>query len=559
VPSHGSPEGVEVPRSGVRQISVEEFIPVDRVETMLAAAEALFQLLPPDESDAAINLKRAMVWMVKYIAPTSEFWDWPVVAAELREQTSLRVTFIGLGWVIAVLRDIDPDGLVEPAEVETELSELLDRITDHVDVQAVARLKSTEWTARDIRLAVKRLRRGGYRARADIRGRAIRVGDTHIDLRDGEVVTIPRISRASDATTRAILGTIKQWANAGNRFEGADWCAYKRRRLTVVVTEAPEASTREHLDPADIELLDVARTQQVMASPDSFDTVEFDTTGTGKWQYIGSIAFPRYAYHLGVIHPRVLVRSAVSAPRSELTEFLQYVSYLWVSHYTRIWRYLDFEEQFAYAHDVRRLKELDDQALNRYSRRALRVEELRNRIELMNRIDDGEVNAYIPPAAHFRFAAGRPDTDSSIARLRTTLIPSTVTQLRVDPLEKAPQILEYAANELIRSYGIFTQAASLRMQRVLQILQLLFVVAAVAQVLSWIPIAELLHSFMDRAPGATAVYRNLAGLRSRATWLGNFDISLSVVRILALVAGTTVTVFFLRLGWFSRTFKRLLE
>jgi hypothetical protein len=121
----------------------------------------------------------------------------------------------------------------------------------------------------------------------------------------------------------------------------------------------------------------------------------------------------------------------------------------------------------------------------------------------MNRIDAGEVNAYVPPHSRFSFVAtegddlpGRARTgsdnadQSTVALLRSALIPSTVTQLTADPLLQAPSILEHAANELLRSYSLFVQSASLRMQRALQILQILFVVAAVGQVLALIPFPD---------------------------------------------------------------------
>jgi hypothetical protein len=65
----------------------------------------------------------------------------------------------------------------------------------------------------------------------------------------------------------------------------------------------------------------------------------------------------------------------------------------------------------------------------------------------------------------FFFSPGLPGTGSTVERLRSILIPSTVTQLSVDPLVEAPAILEHASNELMRSYGVFVQSASLRMQR----------------------------------------------------------------------------------------------
>ena len=54
----------------IASVMVEEFVPVDSVSVMLEVAESMLTLVPPQQIDAAENLKRSMVWMAKYIAPT---------------------------------------------------------------------------------------------------------------------------------------------------------------------------------------------------------------------------------------------------------------------------------------------------------------------------------------------------------------------------------------------------------------------------------------------------------------------------------------------------------
>lgn len=53
----------------IRYIILEEFVPIEHVTDMLVAADNLFQLLPTQHMELAENLRRSMVWMVKYIAP----------------------------------------------------------------------------------------------------------------------------------------------------------------------------------------------------------------------------------------------------------------------------------------------------------------------------------------------------------------------------------------------------------------------------------------------------------------------------------------------------------
>jgi hypothetical protein len=313
-----------LPQSCTRSVSVEEFIPVDRVETMLASAEALFRLLKNHHSEAAVNLKRSMVWMIKYIAPTSEFWDWPTVEAHVGDQTELRVKFIGHGWVIALVRTFADTDYVEPTETERELDNFLDKITMHISVEAVARLKSTAWTHNDIRTVSRYLRHRGYRVRARPAQGQSSAGEIRINVFDGETVTIPRISRTTDAKVRKLLGDIKKWANDKQRFEGADWCSYKRRRLTVIVRTAAPGTETQAMTPDDVSLLDLDPELHTLRDPEAFDIIEFESA-SGRLRF-GSVAFPRYGYHLGVLHPRAIVRVLDPIPTDTASDFFHYLS-----------------------------------------------------------------------------------------------------------------------------------------------------------------------------------------------------------------------------------------
>jgi hypothetical protein len=540
----------------VSMVVVEEFVPVDSVGTMLAVAEALLTLAPQQSVTTAENLKRSMVWMVKYIAPTSEFWTWQHFEQPIDNETNLRVNFIGLGWVVGLVRRFTVHNQVNPLHVERQLCEIMDKITAGITVDAVARLKSTAWQHKQIYALAKYLRANGHQTTVSVSTATLTIDDITIVLGEQERVIIPHASSEVDQKVRKILTDIKRWANNGKRFEGADWCAYKRRRLTVVLRDV--ASGREHPTAGDLALTGESSGLYVRSSPTDYDLVDRQVT-PGTSIRVASIVFPLYGYHTGVIHPRTVVRANKSADPAVIQELVRYTSYLWVNHYTRMWRYLDFEDQFAYASDVRRVRELDDHALVGFSQRALRIEELRSRIELLNRIDAGTISAYVPPHDSFSFTPGNAGAGSVVAQLRSTLIPSTITQLSADPLVRAPAILEDAAGELSRTHAIFVQTASLRMQRVLQVLQVLFIVAAVAQVLTLIPIADAIDTGLTGEIEHFRWYREFVAWKVGSGWLHGTDVSLLMIRTAALIAGSVIGFLLLRWSRVSAALKRIFE
>jgi hypothetical protein len=538
----------------IRYVILEEFVPVEHVTDMLVAADNLFQLLPTQHMEVAENLRRSMVWMVKYIAPTSEFWDWQTFEEPFDNQTHLRVKFIGLGWLIALTRRFYSTDQVSPISVERDLSQILSKITGHVPVHAVARLKSTPWSVDNLKVLAKALRSTYPEMKINGKTKMLTAPDIQVLFEAQERVRLSRISSELDGQVHQILGNIKRWANSNNKYEGADWCAYKRRRLTTVVKRVPPS--RLDPDQSDIALTNEPTGLYERKHPNCFDHIEKNgSSGSGS---VGTIMFPIYPYHTGVINPRTVIRVTGGIAQADLSELLHYVSYLWVNHYTRLWCYLDFEDQFAYASDIRHLKELNEPMLAGYTGRALHLEELRSIIEMQNRIADGKISAYKPPRAKFIFT-GTAEGVSVIESLRRTLIPSTITQLQIDPLVGAPDILRHASVELNQAYGTFSQAASLRMQRLLQILQTVFILAAAATVLALVPIGNNINSAVIAGVAHDGWYRRLYKTKESISWLKPFHISLYAVQLLTLMIVFIGAVSVVRSKTVSRTLKRFLE
>jgi hypothetical protein len=541
-------------QNNIRSVILEEFVPVDRVCDMLVLADRLLDLLPIQKAPVAENLRRSMVWMVKYIAPTSEFWDWQTFEEPLDNQTHLRVKFIGLGWLIALIRSFTPTDQVSPSNVESELAKTLDKITGHIPVNAVARLKSTPWSPKDLRGLASALAPSNLDLKINRRTRTLTTPGVEINFHDQERVSLTQASTELDARARQVLADIKRWGNAEHRYEGADWCAYKRRRLTMVVKRV--SISRATPEASDFDFTNEPTGLFVRNRPTDYDCIVESNIGRST---MGAVIFPLYPYHTGVINPRVVVRATSGLKADALTELLHYISYLWVNHYTRLWCYLDFEDQFAYASDIWHRKELNEQALVGYTSRALHFEELRSSIEMLNRVDAGEISAYVPPHSKFSFAAAKAGNTSVIESLRLTLIPSTMTQLRTDPLVNAPEVMRHASAELSQAYGTFSQAASLRMQRVLQILQAVFILAAVAALLALIPIGNVINGALVTLISHNRTYLSVYNAKESVSWMRQFHFSLYLVQGLTLFILFAGAMTVLRWHVISRILKRFLE
>lgn len=542
-----------MPANDIRYVTLEEFVPVDHVSDMLTLADRLFDLLPIQKASVADNLRRSMVWMVKYIAPTSQFWDWQTFEEPLDNQTRLRVKFIGLGWLITLIRSFNSTDQVSASNVENELATTLTKITGHIPVQAVARLKSTPWSARDLQSLGRALASANSDVKISRKTRTLMAPDIEVSFSDQERVRLAYTATALDGRVHQILGDIKRWANADHKYEGADWCAYKRRRLTTVVRQVPISYGSPNAD--DVAFTDEPTGLYTRNYPMNFDSIiDNDSNST-----LGTVVFPLYPYHTGILNPRAVVRVTNGLSEETLAEILHYISYLWVNHYTRLWCYLDFEDQFAYASDIWHLKELDEKALVSYPSRALHFEELRSIIEMLNRVDSGEINAYGPPHKRFSFAAAHVGDISVIEALRLALIPSTITQLKIDPLIDAPRIMRNAVAELNEAYGIFSQAASLRMQRLLQVLQAVFILAAVAALLALIPIGNIINSAVVSLIGHQGWYQSIYRSKESVSWLRQFHISLYFCQGIMLLVLFVCAIAVARSRAVSRILKRFLQ
>lgn len=539
--------------NGIPVISVEEFIPADDVTAMLRVADKLTALDPDKLGLAGDNLKRSIVWMARYIAPTKHFWDWPSFKHQIEDGPEFRVVFVGLGWLVSLRQAIcstDTDAVVAS---EGYLADLLTRITGDVSVEAVCRLKSTDWTPTDLRALTKHLRKDYGNSAVTLSGRRVHVGEVVLNFSNGETVYHPRLSEALDSETRELLLKVKAWANADGKFQGADWCGYKRRRLTLLIkningsVDTPEESDFLFSDRPGASYARIDRA--------NYDTV-YRTNPDGMLEAVlGYVVFPRYGFHLGVTNPRVVLglSGGVGQP-AEIERLVDYLSYLWVNHYTRLWLYLEFEDHYSFVDSLWRRPQLTDQALHDYSKRSIRVEELRQRIQGVNVVDAGQSAAYIPPHESFKFEPKVPGATSAPRYLRTSLIPhSTVTQLEMDPLLAAPQILEDAARDLERMYGFFAQTSSLRMQRALQILQILFVFAAAIQFVLLVPLADALDANVLALLEGIAPYESaVAFLHSQLEIPESLDLSLSLWRLLVVSVLTYAAFLILRSRRFSQ-------
>jgi hypothetical protein len=223
--------GTQEAKQVTYHVSVEEFIPRFNVQYMLQLTENVESLGPEAAKVAFVDLKRAMVWMERYIAPTSEFWEWTNGSFDIDAETTLHVQLIGFGWAVSVSSKKAHEASELEAE-EARLIQILDKLTGHIPARAVLRMKSSGWTPRQLREVSKTIRAHGIGCRAEETALSLPALGVKIDAIPEERLECASVSRINSQAIEKVLSIIKQYAN--RTYEGAGWCAYQRRRLTVV-------------------------------------------------------------------------------------------------------------------------------------------------------------------------------------------------------------------------------------------------------------------------------------------------------------------------------------
>lgn len=509
-------------------VRIEEFIPRRQVEDMLAVTERIHMLDSDLAKQAADNLKRSLVWMKKYLAPTTEFWDWPAQRYQVSEDTHVTVAFIGLGWVIGLERKLPQDASHLPS-IEQSLINQLKKLTSAVPTEAQLRLSVAQWTSASLTHLEQSLE--GIGAKCRRRGLTLDItldGASFAFNFEDETLRCDVLDRRTEGTLRSILAQIKLFG--AHDFKGADWCAFKRRRLTTIVFAPSEADNFSNLDLQ----LDVQRLYADSTKPTWSKLV---ITESGQKTQVGRIGFPQAPFHLGFTHPRLFLeldQEKFETVDLGLVDLETYLSYTWVSHYTRLWEYLVFEDLYTHVDEVRGYRDDADITTNAYYLKYRDLSALRAEIEFLDRLDQGEVKGYLPPRSlvSTTYAIGSAETDEAgiLEWLQNRLIPSTVTKLTTDPLKGAIPVLRLEENRLETALSAASQSAGLRMQRTLQALQFAFLLAAAAQLMTLIPIGDALDELVQR----TIVGDWLVDLEDRLGLIA--DLSASMTNIVALAA-----------------------
>lgn len=502
-------------------VAVEEFVPRDSVKHMLQLAEKLEHLEPVEAKKAFKDLKRAMVWMEKYIAPTSEFWEWTNDTFRIDSETQLTVQLLGFGWAVAVV-SLKPISLDEVSSEEKRLIHLMETLTQHIPVKAVLRMKSSHWSKHDVKDVARVLELNGVHCELHEWELWLNGTSVKIQFEPEERLEFSGISRETAKKIEDVLSRIKEYAN--QKLEGANWCAYNRRRLTLVQKIGPTELTDEE--------------QRFLLHPEygapGKVLVSKVKTSDGKEALF---AFVRAKYHLGNIHPRALIAVNESEYKekeesSGIREFITYIYYLWNSHYTRVRLYLLFEDVYAYAEKLLSTGQYIDPKILDDWHNYLRADEIIVEMTTHERVDKGDFQTYRPPHGKFK-EVDTPEVDP-LEFLRKFLIEATTTQLYEDPLKGAVKLLIKLDEQMKAALTLFIQTVDIRIQRSLQTLQFLFVIAAVGQIVQLISPSSVLTAIMPGSPSQVVI---------------------SILNILILVVITFVVLALLRL----QSTKRFIE
>lgn len=523
-------------------VSVEDFIPNKYVNEMRTLIENVENLDPVQTQHNFEDLKRAMTWMTKYISPTSEFWEWTSDTIDLDGSTNFNVQLLGFGWAVSV----SSKHKVSEADVsgeEKRLIGLLNSITSHIPVEAVIRMKMSDWTKGQVEECSKALCYNGFPCSV-VSKKAFRFPDLDlvISTEPEERLLCKKVTREKAKKIEKILSYIKQYANKWD--EGAGWCAYQRRRLTVLHKVGTNA-----LSPFDIRFIEnpeYGMKGEVLASNITSSGVE-----------LGVFCFMRAKYHVGNFHPRGII--ATVNENLTIKDLLNYIYYLWNSNYSRIWLYLNFEDAYAYADRLFRFGQYVDPEIWRYWRNIVKTDDILTEMHALRRIDAGEFQSYQPPHGAYKeerlLSDNFSNRETPIYWIRHHLIEASTTQLYEDPLKNAIKQLEHMDQHMRSALNLFVQTIDIKMQKSIQILQILFVVAAIGQVILIINlgsvVVEMEDNFLSQFPGLVAWLESI-GISYP---LSGSSLLLSFTYLFLLIVLSTITIFLFR----SRRVRKYLD
>ena len=317
-------------------VSVETLVPRSYVDHMLKIIDKIEKLEPVETESNFGNLRRAMSWMGKYIFPTSEFWEWHNDKFKIDNSTSLYIKLLGSGWTLS-LRGRKPVSEDELNGEEKRLNQILNKLTNDMPVQGILRLKASPWSKTERNEVLRYLKLNQISTKIHGTKLVLKKLGITIETEPEERVYCKFLNRNLSWEFENVLQLLKDFFNKNH--EGASWCAYQIRRLTIVQKigsmEISEKDKRFLKHP------EYGMKGKILSS-----TIEV-TNG-----FSGIFCFLRAHYHVGNFHPRAIIISN-NQSQEHLDDFTTYVFYLWHSHFTKIWLYLLFEDVYIYASKLR--------------------------------------------------------------------------------------------------------------------------------------------------------------------------------------------------------------
>jgi hypothetical protein len=222
-----------------------------------------------------------------------------------------------------------------------------------------------------------------------------------------------------------------------------------------------------------------------------------------------------------------------------------------------VWLYLLFEDAYIYADRQRSTKEYADPKILHYWQNILRTDEIIAQLHIQERVNEGKFQSYRPPHAEYtEVALDSASNFTPMEYLKTSLIEATTTQLQEDPLKRAVVLLEDMDGELKTALDLFVQTVNIRMQKTLQILQFLFIVAAIAQLIQLITIGPDLASLLAHDIPGVPWYSTL--VKDLGADLANAIIS-TVVNLIVLAILTFLSLGLLKIPVIKNLLDRLLQ
>ncbi len=327
-------------------VIVEEFIPYHYASKLDTFIKELENINIKHSEPATLSLKHTVLWSLKYFIPTSEFFTFDPIYIETEDNINFSIKPMGFGLSL-ITRSIVTISFEDIDAEEAKLSKFMDNLTKNVKFEGILRIYTKSIDKNLCEKIKKPLHKKGYFCKYSNNNLIIQDENKNI------IFTIDKYWNFRSEGLSSKKGTEIEKACKSisevlpkNYLEAtATWCAYDRRRLTIIYIKDKDFSKVN--DSSKLEKL--LKDKPIMGSNIHIK----DSNGSNDFL----LFIPRQKYHKGGIQPRFLL---ITNSNDLNLIGICAVCFEWNLYSTRMRHYFKYEDFYniflEYRNDPKKIK-----------------------------------------------------------------------------------------------------------------------------------------------------------------------------------------------------------